>query len=158
MDTGHTNFNPRIVTNVGQQPLRVLVVDDESTIRLALRRFFLRLGWEVDEAPSGEEAIAKLLDEAEGQSYRLVICDLRLPGLSGIELHDAIAAARPELLSRLIFSTGDLVSEEVASFIETTHCLVLQKPFELSALLDTVQRMKDTRAITDSDHQTGTSG
>lgn len=111
---------------------------------MALRRFFSRLGWAVDEAASGEEALDKLL-AGEGDRYRLIICDLRMPGLSGIDLHDRIQAQRPHLLSRLIFSTGDLVSEEVAGFIETTHCLVLEKPFELSSLLETVQRISDRK-------------
>ncbi|MFN8571621.1 MAG: response regulator [Gemmatimonadaceae bacterium] len=124
---------------------QVLVIDDESTIRMALRRFFSRLGWTVDEAASGEEALVKLLESGEDDRYRLIICDLRMPGLSGIDLHDRIAAERPRLLSRLIFSTGDLVSEEVAGFIETTHCLVLEKPFELSSLLETVQRISDRK-------------
>ncbi len=64
-----------------------------------------------------------------------------VPGLSGIDLHDRLASARPAILDRIIFSSGDLVSEEVADFIEATSCLVLQKPFELSALLQTVQRL-----------------
>ena len=121
----------------------MLVVDDESTIRVALRRFFTRLGWSVDDAPSGELALELLLNPESAQPYRLIICDLRMPGLNGIDLHDRLADARPEILDRVVFSTGDIVSEEVADFIETTHCLVLQKPFELSALLETVKRLDD---------------
>lgn len=133
----------RVVSDHPTPPARVLVVDDESTIRVALRRFFTRLGWNVDEAPSGEVALEKLLTAADAQPYRLIICDLRMPGLNGIDVHDRLAEARPAILERVIFSTGDLVSEEVADFIDTTRCLVLQKPFELSALLETVQRLDE---------------
>jgi len=133
----------RVVSENPTPPARVLVVDDESTIRVALRRFFTRLGWIVDEAPSGEAALEKLLSATDAQPYRLIICDLRMPGLNGIDVHDRLAASRPAILERVIFSTGDLVSEEVADFIDTTRCLVLQKPFELSALLETVQRLDE---------------
>ena len=141
---GHEHpFTLRVVTDQRVPAPRVLVVDDESTIRVALRRFFTRLGWSVDEAPGGEVALEKILNSEAAQPFRLVICDLRMPGLNGIGLHDRLAELRPAILDRLIFSTGDLVSEEVADFIETTHCLVLQKPFELSALLQTVQRVDE---------------
>jgi DNA-binding response OmpR family regulator len=132
-----------VVNDPSAQPARVLVVDDESTIRVALRRFFTKLGWSVEEAPSGEVALEKLLNAEDTYPYRLVICDLRMPGLNGIDVHNRLAQARPAILDRVIFSTGDLVSEEVADFIESTRCLVLQKPFELSALLDTVHRIDE---------------
>lgn len=145
MESRENSSIPRIVSEPAKPAPRVLVVDDESTIRMALRRFFSRLGWVVDDAASGEEAVEKVLESDDPERYRLIICDLRMPGLSGIDLHDRIAARRPSLLSRLIFSTGDIVSEEVADFIETTHCLVLQKPFELSSLLENVQRISSRR-------------
>lgn len=130
----------RIVSEEHAPGLHVLIVDDESTIRVALRRFFTRLGWSVDEAPSGEIALEKLLSTGD-EPHPLVICDLRMPGINGIDLHDRLAELRPAILDRLIFSTGDLVSEEVADFIGRTKCLVLQKPFELKTLLATVQRI-----------------
>jgi CheY-like chemotaxis protein len=145
MDSGDPKPVPRIANAPIKPAPRALVIDDEPTIRLALRRFLTRLGWAVDEASSGKEAIASLLDSAHADRYRIVICDLRMPGVTGIELHDRVAERRPELLSRLIFSTGDIVSEEVASFIETTNCVVLQKPFELSALLRNVERIDMTK-------------
>ncbi|MEP7344866.1 MAG: response regulator [Gemmatimonadaceae bacterium] len=136
------NERPDTLRIVNAEPAilpRVLLVDDEPTIRAAMRRFFSRLGWSVDEAPSGAVALEKLLTANDAEPYRLVICDIRMPGINGIDLHHRLAKVRPEILDRLIFSTGDVVSEEVAEFIETTHCLVLQKPFEFSTLLETVQ-------------------
>lgn len=126
----------------GAEP-RMLVVDDEPTIRTAMRRFFTRLGWSVDEASGGELALEKILYAADGNPYRLIICDIRMPGLNGIGVHSRLAELRPEILDRLIFSTGDVVSEEVANFIAKTRCVVLQKPFEFSTLLQTVQRVDE---------------
>jgi DNA-binding response OmpR family regulator len=139
---------PAIVRDDAQAtpPPRVLIVDDEPTIRIALARFFTRLGWAVDEAGSGETALAMLFEsgtDADHPDYRLVISDVRMPGLSGIDLHNRLEERRPDILPRLILSSGDLVSDEMAEFLATAKCVVLAKPFELSALLTTVNRVAD---------------
>jgi DNA-binding NtrC family response regulator len=65
-----------------------------------------------------------------------------MPGMSGMQLHDHIAAQRPELLDRLIFSTGDVASKEAAEFVQRTRCVILEKPFELSKLAETLDRIR----------------
>lgn len=123
---------------------RALVIDDEFTIRLALRRFFTRMGWQVDEAANGESGYSMIVLDArqsEVPRYDVIISDLRMPGLNGIELHDRLRDSSPEILQHLIFSTGDIVSEEAANFVRTSECLVLQKPFELSTLRETIEAM-----------------
>lgn len=127
------------ITGEGTTKRRALVIDDESTIRAALRRFFTRRGWAVDDAEDGVAGLAML--RASGDVYTAVISDLRMPGLSGIELHDHLVTERPELLDRLILSTGDVASHDAAEFVARTRCLVLQKPFELSALAEAVDRL-----------------
>lgn len=122
-------------------PPRALVVDDESTIRSALARYFRRLGWEVDEAEDGAAAGRFLFGEA-ARDYTVVVCDLRMPGVSGIDLHARVERERPALLDRLIFSSGDLISEEAEAFLARVRSPVLQKPFELSALRALVDRVR----------------
>lgn len=123
---------------------RVLIVDDETTIRIALRRFFMRLGWSVEEAANGETALALLTGDMEPGApprFTLVVSDLRMPGLNGIELYERLKVMQPAILQRIIFSTGDLVSEEAALFVRRTDCVVLQKPFELATLRATIDRV-----------------
>lgn len=130
-------------------PRRALVIDDEYTIRLALRRFFTRMGWSVDEASNGESGYSLIVLDARQKDvspYDVIISDLRMPGLNGIELHDRVKTMAPEMLPRLIFSTGDIVSEEAATFVRTSECLVIEKPFELSALRQTIEEMLRRRA------------
>ena len=125
-------------------PPRVLVVDDESTIRIALRRFFTRLGWEVEEAGDGGRALEMILHDRSQRAtppYALVVSDLRMPGLSGIELHHRIERDCPEVLPRLVFSTGDLVSDEAADFARETSCEIIEKPFEFSKLRAMIDRI-----------------
>jgi CheY-like chemotaxis protein len=124
---------------------RALLVDDEPVIRQALRRFFVRMGWDVDEAEDGTEALRHLLDDDDGtpaREYAVIISDLRMPGVSGIELHERLAEARPELLDRLILSTGDSVSSEAADFLRRSSCPVLNKPFELAELRAMLARVQ----------------
>ncbi len=123
---------------------RVLIVDDEVTIRIALRRFFMRMGWAVEEAANGDAALDLLAtDETQDAvpRFSLVVSDLRMPGLNGMEMYDQLKQRHPTVIRRLIFSTGDLVSEEAATFVRSTECVVLQKPFELAALREVVDRV-----------------
>jgi CheY-like chemotaxis protein len=118
----------------------VLVIDDERSVRMALTRYFERSGWEVWQAEDGSEAL-ELLADPVASAYQLVITDLRMPGRTGVEVHDWLAAHRPELFQRLIVATGDVASPSIREFIQRTTRPVLEKPFELGALAALVQRV-----------------
>jgi DNA-binding response OmpR family regulator len=111
---------------------RVLLVDDEPAIRLALRKWFERNGWVVDEADDGHTAISCL--DAHHEGYALVICDLHLPDTSGHHIASHVEAQWPCMLSRFVFSTGD--NMEFAPQHRTLRDLtrVLRKPFDFSEL------------------------
>jgi CheY-like chemotaxis protein len=114
----------------------ILLVDDEPTLRSALRRFFTRRGWEVSEAEDGLCARTLLLErEKSGNGFDAVLTDMRMPNLSGIALHDEIAAFDDTIAQRFIFSSGDMGDDEIQAFIARTQRPVIAKPFELSALL-----------------------
>ncbi len=118
---------------------RVLIIDDEPSIRMALRRFFVKREWLVDEAGDGAAALRALL-APDAPDYTLVVSDLKMPGISGITLHDRLLAERPAIVSRMIFSTGDIVSADAREFIDRVQAPVLQKPFELATLDATISR------------------
>ena len=120
---------------------RVLLVDDERSIRLALGRFMRRHGWEVDEAEDGAAALG-MLDASPAGGYDLVITDLRMPVLSGFEVHDWLSEHRPDLFARLVIATGDVASQPVREFLNRTSRPVLEKPFELSSLAELVVRVR----------------
>ena len=69
---------------------RVLIVDDERSVRVARARFFRRTGWEVDQAEDGEEAL-RMLERPDALVYQVVITDLRMPRRTGLEVHDWLA-------------------------------------------------------------------
>jgi PAS domain S-box-containing protein len=125
-----------------ERPARILVIDDEPSIRAALRRFLSRRGWSVEEAAEGAAALEKLhATPAEG-GFAVVLSDLKMPGLSGVDLHDRLAAENSPYLARLILSTGDLASPDAASFVERTRCRVLQKPYELATLAQALEEAR----------------
>lgn len=122
---------------------RVLVIDNEVTIRAALVRFFERRGWVSHEAEHGLAALE--LITASGADYDVIVCDIRMPVMSGVELHDHLAATRPELLKRVLLVAGDVTSAEVVDFLRRTTCPLLTKPFELPELANAIDLMRRAR-------------
>jgi DNA-binding response OmpR family regulator len=123
----------------------ILLVDDEPTLRSALRRFFTRRGWSVTEAEDGERARALLLDgDVLGGGFDAVISDMRMPRLSGIALHDLVAERAPCVANRFILSSGDMGDDETVAFLGRTQRPVLAKPFELAALLSLAENIAAT--------------
>ena len=129
---------------VQQRPLEgrgehVLVVDDEISIRMLTREVLGTSGYIVDIAASGEEALERL----EEARYDLVIADVRMPGMDGIDLHAHIRERWPELLPRLIFITGDTESERTATLLHEVGVQHLEKPFHTAQLLRAVRDVLD---------------
>jgi PAS domain S-box-containing protein len=133
-----------------QDTRRLLIVDDEAAIRTAVRRYLERRGWQVDEAKNGREALELLGLDSGGPPrsarYDAIVTDLRMPGISGIEIHDQLAARDPAGLEKLIVITGDTASVEVAEFIPRLRQPVIQKPFDMRALADLLDRTAPPRA------------
>lgn len=124
---------------------RVLVIDDEAPIRTAIRRYLKRRGWLVEEAKDGEEALAILGlggDPAASRSgsYDAIITDLKMPGITGMEIYDRLAAVDPEGLEKLVLITGDTASSEVTEFVARLRQPLVQKPFDMRALADLLDR------------------
>ena len=74
-------------------PIRVLVVDDEEGVRHALDRFLTPLGYQVRQAANGAEALARLAEEEP----HAMLADIRMPGISGVELVPKAIAQVPDL-------------------------------------------------------------
>lgn len=123
---------------------RVLVIDDEAPIRTAIRRYLERRGWLVEEASDGLEALELLgltgAATSRTDRYDAIITDLKMPGITGIELHDRLAASDPAGLEKLVLITGDTASSEVADFVARLRQPLVQKPFDMRALADLLDR------------------
>jgi len=123
---------------------RALIVDDEAGIRFALKRWFERQQYQVDEAEDGEVALRMLREspDTEDQRYEVVVCDLHLPHLSGEAIVGLLTTERPALVQRIILTTGDAVADAPAGSVMARHAHVLQKPFDLATLREVVAKVR----------------
>jgi PAS domain S-box-containing protein len=112
---------------------RLLIVDDEATIRTAIATYFRSLGHTVDGVGTGREAIA----HASAERYDAILLDLRLPDLSGDEVFAELQAI-PGLVDRIFFITGDTQSESAQKLLAATGRPTVSKPFILDELAGVV--------------------
>ena len=110
--------------------LRVLIVDDEEAVRRPMARFLGRRGAQVDEAPDGAEALARL----GAQQPDVILVDLRMPRMSGVELYEQLEETRPELAARVLFLSGDISQLSEPGNTPVARERVLVKPLELGEL------------------------
>jgi two-component system NtrC family sensor kinase len=111
--------------------LRVLVVEDEPALAVAVSEALSDAGFAVDRAGDGEEGLTRLTEAR----YDLIVCDLKMPRIDGMQFYRAMAAATPTLARRVIFVTGDVAGTDAERFLEETGCRWLSKPFRLGDLL-----------------------
>jgi two-component system, OmpR family, KDP operon response regulator KdpE len=116
-----------------QQPVRILLVDDESAIRRALRPPLVELGFQVTEAVRGEEAL-QLLRSAQ---FDAVLLDINMPGIGGIETLTRIRAASPKL-PVLMLTVRD-AEEEKVNALELGADDYITKPFGMRELIARVR-------------------
>lgn len=135
VETGEQTDNGSDEVNRQPGRARILVVEDEVVIRELVLRILKRVGFEVDTCPDGLEA----LETIEKTKYNLIICDVRMPRLSGIELYEKLKARGSRTAERILFITGDTVSHDTQKFMKRHSLPFLGKPFEVEDLVAKVR-------------------
>jgi signal transduction histidine kinase/CheY-like chemotaxis protein len=115
----------------------ILVVDDEPALVALLTDTLTRDGHRVETASNGALALERL----SAAPYDVILCDVKMPVLDGQELHRRLQRSRPELVSRLVFITGDSLSPDTSAFLERTRLPVLMKPFHVDDVRRVVHRV-----------------
>jgi signal transduction histidine kinase len=115
----------------------VLVVEDEAALGAAVAESLQDAGFVVERASDGLEA----LDRVKTQHFDLIICDLKMPRVGGMQFYRELEASKPEMTGRIMFVTGDVAGTEAERFLEETGSRWLAKPFRLKDLLRAARDM-----------------
>jgi two-component system NtrC family sensor kinase len=122
---------------------RVLVVDDEEPVANLLARLLRELGHQPTVVNGGSEALELIARE----QFDLILSDVKMPGMSGFELHQTIRQTNPELAARLVFVTGDMLSAATQARIAQSGNPYIAKPFAIERLETLVRALLAQRPI-----------
>jgi PAS domain S-box-containing protein len=111
---------------------RVLILDDERALVMTLQ-CLLERDHDVIATTDARDALTRLLEEPV---YDLILCDLAMPGLDGVELFERAITKRPELRHRFVFMTGGAFTPKTSAFLEGRDRRCIQKPFRIGEIED----------------------
>ena len=120
---------------------RILIVEDEAPMCELLTSFFSERAYKVDTAQDGEHAVARLQE----QDYALVITDIKLPGMSGLELLARVRVEWPELAVIIMTAFSSISSAVEAMKLGAED--YIGKPFQLDELAITVEKALERRSL-----------
>ena len=116
---------------------RILVVDDEEIVGSYLKRVLGAEGHEVEV----ETEAGKALERLERESYDLILSDIKMPGMGGIEFYQNIKKMKESLAEKVVFITGDVIGKETRNFLEETGLPNITKPINVKQLKETINRV-----------------
>jgi PAS domain S-box-containing protein len=116
---------------------RILVVDDELMVRQFVSQTLVQEGHEVEVVDSAEVA----LEQVNNKEYQAIMLDIKMPGMSGIELYRHFQKIAPPLADRVVFITGDVMGSSTMAFLSKTKAPYIIKPFDAKQLTAEVNRV-----------------
>jgi len=121
----------------------VLIVDDEPAIRNILARILSNKGHQAQTVSSGKAALAKLNEKG----YDLLVADLKMSGVSGMDLYQTLKKKRPDMADRTVFITGDTMTEETNYFLVSSGRPYLAKPFTPMEFLEIIENALEEKRL-----------
>jgi PAS domain S-box-containing protein len=116
---------------------KILVVDDEIVIRQFVSQILTEEGHEVEAVDSAEGA----LEEVNNKEYQAIMLDIKMPGMSGIELYRHFQKISPPLAEKVVFITGDVMGTSTMTFLSKTKVPYIIKPFDATQLKAEINRV-----------------
>jgi DNA-binding NtrC family response regulator len=127
------------VTETGKNP--VLIIEDEASVLAFVRAALERGGYSVVGALSGVLGLEMLASN----NFAGVISDMRTPGgISGQDIYQWVSQFRPDLAKRVMFITGDAVSQQTVQALRSNGVPFIEKPFRVQELMDMVRKVIGT--------------
>jgi CheY-like chemotaxis protein len=121
-------------------PIAILLIDDEPSFVSALARLLRQDGSTVDTAADGHLALTQLHEHR----YDVVLCDLRMPGLDGVEFYAMLSQHHAYLRKRVLFLTGDTLGAESQAFLAQCGQPWVYKPCKAADIRTAIQQMLHT--------------
>ncbi|MFO0712721.1 MAG: response regulator [Sandaracinus sp.] len=128
--------SPAKTTSTGRSG-RVLVIDDDVLLGSALRRM-LSTKHEVTVLTNGRDALDKL---DAGERFDVILCDLMMPEITGMELHAEMVKRVPHQAEKIVFMTGGAFTQSARHFLETVPNRRVEKPFDVATIRRVVRDM-----------------
>ncbi|MBS2015506.1 MAG: response regulator [Deltaproteobacteria bacterium] len=130
---------PEPVSHAHPSGGRILVIDDEPRFGASLKMLLETYGFVVDLAETAKQGL-KLATTAP--SYDVILCDLMMPGETGMDLHTMLESTRPDLSKRVVFLTGGAFTPRASQFLDGIANAYLDKPLDLDRLLAVIEGTK----------------
>jgi CheY-like chemotaxis protein len=112
-----------------------LVIDDEPSFLYLVSEYLIREGCEIMTATDAKTALTIL----EDRDFDFVVCDIRMPEMSGIEFYRIIEEKKPSLKNKIVFSTGDILNNTTRAFFELVTNPQVGKPFNFDELKEVIK-------------------
>jgi two-component system NtrC family sensor kinase len=113
-----------------RRPGRVLVVDDDRLLADALQRDLS----DENEVVIESEAAKALAQLERGEFYDVLLCELMMPAMDGIDLHRRLCASHRDVADRIVFMTGEATTARIDAFFRRVPNVLLEKPVHLDGL------------------------
>lgn len=117
---------------------RLLVIDDEDMLRRAMERILVDAGHKVTGTASARQA---LKDIRSGAMFDVILCDLMMPDMTGMEFFEELLSVDPLLARRVVFVSGGATSGQARAFLDSVANEKMDKPFKSSQLREVIQRL-----------------
>ncbi len=117
---------------------RVLMVDDDVGMGRSTRLLMAR-EYDIEPVTRAQDALARI---ARGERYDAIVCDLMMPGMSGLDFHRELERVAPEYASRVVFVTGGAVTDQARQFLARTTLPHVEKPFSEATLRAAIESVR----------------
>ena len=121
--------------STGERHGRILVIDDEPVVRILLDTVLTEMGYKMDSVRDAVSAMAKL---DAGVIYDVILTDVKMPGMGGIELYSRILEKTPAMKNKIMFITGDVMGIDTKTFLTQNNLTYFAKPFNIEALKEKI--------------------
>lgn len=113
---------------------RILVLEDDRDFSAILKDFLESIPFDVTTVENGVEGLREVM----AHPFDVIICDMMMPKLSGDMFYLAVERVKPELCRRFVFVTGHRANPKIDGFIRQIRGTILQKPFHMDELRETI--------------------